>query len=470
MSDPQGRGGPRLTSASSGRRRDLYRLGEPPLAVSNPGLELDRFLRHPPSRDGAPAMGELLDRVCRTPEAEPAALYQEAYDRWEAMLRAWPGVRCRVFRVTTRMIVGLGAENVRETAITLSRPYGMPLIPGSALKGLARRMAERAGAASHPELAPRPRPGPGQGQPAPKAHTVLFGDQDLASYVTFFDAWYRPGSAAGGPLRRDVITVHHPAYYGSGGKRRDDDRYPGPWDLDDPTPVNLVSAVGEYLVAVGGPDDGGEWAHLALDLLEMGLAGWGIGAKTSSGYGRLTCVGDGCKDLDAPEQPPAKRAATQHASSSEPRDDAAPAVPTTATTTTTTTTAPPPVTTTPSPVTTTPTTTTTTQAPTTTTTTPPTTTPPPVPATSTPGQRIARSILAFPDDEVMGGVGTIVSQHWGGIVASPDGPAVANAIVERLGQSPHLAERARTRDWYKKVLAYLASLAKSRQSEEGDPT
>src|SRR5207302_10163433 len=47
------------------------------------------------------------------------------------------GAKKRIAHVKGRMIIGLGDESVLETAITLHRTYGVPYIPGSALKGLA---------------------------------------------------------------------------------------------------------------------------------------------------------------------------------------------------------------------------------------------------------------------------------------------------------------------------------------------
>nr|WP_240910782.1 type III-B CRISPR module RAMP protein Cmr6 [Thermococcus sp. MAR1] len=41
----------------------------------------------------------------------------------------------------TRLVVGLGDESVYETSIRLLRNYGVPYIPGSALKGIARSYA-----------------------------------------------------------------------------------------------------------------------------------------------------------------------------------------------------------------------------------------------------------------------------------------------------------------------------------------
>lgn len=257
----------------------LHADGGPP--VSNTGLELDRYVRET-LQPSTQAVIELYRRVA-TASSPPA--YALAYARWERTLRSLgDGTGSRVFRVRNRLIVGLGNESVRESSITLQRTSGMPFIPGSALKGLARRYAEQQAADAQDPLAPpRKRPAPPPGETlAPNAHTILFGDQDAASYLTYFDAWYVPGSAAGDrPIARDVITVHHPEYYQTGGARQ-------PWDFDDPNPNPYLSATGDYLVAVRGPD--ASWATAALDLLAGALAELGVGAKTSSGYGRLEPV------------------------------------------------------------------------------------------------------------------------------------------------------------------------------------
>lgn len=228
--------------------------------LDNPGLVLDRYQCR--TRADADAMGRLLDRVCSSP---PPPLYRDAFAEWRRTILALPGVRAQEFGARTRLIVGLGSESVRETGITLLRPYGVPVLPGSALKGLARRYAQEF-------LDPSQR----------DALRYLFGEQAMASYLTYLDAWYVPDSAPGDqPLCRDVITVHHPRYYASQGKDR------APWDFDDPNPVPFIAAQGRYLVAVLAPDAGAEWAEQALRVLTQALGDWGIGGKTSSGYGRL---------------------------------------------------------------------------------------------------------------------------------------------------------------------------------------
>src|SRR2546422_9089524 len=62
---------------------------------------------------------------------------QYAYSRWHAMMSA---MNATLFNATLdwRMVIGLGGETVLETDITLHHLYGIPFIPGSALKGLTR--------------------------------------------------------------------------------------------------------------------------------------------------------------------------------------------------------------------------------------------------------------------------------------------------------------------------------------------
>lgn len=188
------------------------------------------------------------------------AFYQAYYERWTRTLKAF-GAKMRTARVKTRMVVGLGAESVLETSITLHRTCGVPFIPGSALKGLAASYARKY---------------LGWGTKS-EEYTTLFGDTDSAGYVTFFDAMYVPGTAPHDrPLALDVMTVHHPEYY------QGKDAPPADWD--NPNPVSFVTAQGEYLLALAGPQD---WVDVAFYLLKMALAHEGVGAKTAIGYGRL---------------------------------------------------------------------------------------------------------------------------------------------------------------------------------------
>ncbi len=198
--------------------------------------------------------------------------YSRYFQRWrDSIQRLEPCTQTAEATVQGRMAVGLGAESVLETSITLHRTYGVPFIPGSALKGLAAAAAHK-----HLEDKEAWRKAGKEGKPGP-AHRILFGDQESSGYVTFHDAlWIPEGESL--PLDLDVMTVHHPEYY------RGDDVPPADWDS--PNPVAFVTAKGRYLLAVTGPDK--EWTKTAMKILTEALQNDGIGAKTAAGYGRMS--------------------------------------------------------------------------------------------------------------------------------------------------------------------------------------
>lgn len=264
----------------------------PPPRDAHAGLWLDKHIG-----DQRSEMKETRHNLVRqVADLGEPTLYAAFYARWRVTLDAWAAARpgeALVLghgRVCGRMAVGLGGESVLETAIRLHQTYGVPYIPGSALKGLARSYAlhhldeARWGAASPAfQVVFGVAPEPGD-QDEENGVTASFG----AGYVTFFDALYVPQSGVvGHPLHRDVLTVHHPDYYA--GKPN------APADWDNPNPVPFLTATGAYLIALGGP---GDWALAAYQILEKACAELGVGAKTSSGYGRLTLS----RDLKAPVQ------------------------------------------------------------------------------------------------------------------------------------------------------------------------
>jgi CRISPR-associated protein Cmr6 len=210
---------------------------------------------------------DLVKEVCALPEP---AMYEAFFQRWKAILQRDHNAVIREARVKGRMIVGLGLESVIETAVLLHRTYGVPYIPGSALKGLSASYVRQ-----HLEK---------DWQKGSSRYKILFGDTDDAGYITFFDALYIPGSGHNRQaLWPDIIAVHHQQYYQ--GKE-------APTDRDSPIPVPLLSATGNYLIALAAPDlqQSEQWINLAFQILGEALRESGIGAKTSSGYGRMEFV------------------------------------------------------------------------------------------------------------------------------------------------------------------------------------
>ena len=250
----------------SSRRQTLESLS--PHASTNAGLWLEKGL--PNVEEGGPGRQSLilgLEATIRVPGD-----YSRYFQRWrDSIQRLEPCTQTAEATVQGRMAVGLGAESVLETSITLHRAYGVPFIPGSAQKGLAAAAAHK-----HLEDEEAWRKAPKDGKPGP-AHRILFGDQESSGYVTFHDAlWIPEGESL--PLDLDVMTVHHPEYY------RGDDVPPADWDS--PNPVAFVTAKGRYLLAVTGPDK--QWTKTAMEILTEALQNDGIGAKTAVGYGRMS--------------------------------------------------------------------------------------------------------------------------------------------------------------------------------------
>jgi CRISPR-associated protein Cmr6 len=220
-------------------------------------LWLDRYL---PDHDTGSGQ-TLVSDATKIPVPDA---YHEFYLRWQAALEQGAGIVTKAATVLGRLSVGLGGESVLETAITLHHTYGVPYIPGSALKGLAANYARNRLDATAWGV-------------KSDAYQIMFGHTASAGYVTFFDALYVPDKEHDTkPLWPDVITVHHPDYYQRGNA--------APADWDSPTPIPFVTATGDYLIAIGGDP---AWVQKAFEILALALKEEGVGAKTSSGYGRM---------------------------------------------------------------------------------------------------------------------------------------------------------------------------------------
>ncbi|OLE54351.1 MAG: type III-B CRISPR module RAMP protein Cmr6 [Acidobacteria bacterium 13_1_20CM_3_53_8] len=225
--------------------------------------------------DFARQVAEIEEPSANKPDEIP--VYKRFYDSWEKTLKEELNADCRKAKVQNRMVVGLGADGVLETSVALHRTYGVPYIPGSALKGLTAAFA-------------RHYCGVDWQQDSTKGYyKIVFGTNDEAGYVTFFDALYVPNSGHDKKaLHFDIMTVHHESYYQ--GKKDDKGHHLPPADWDDPNPIPFISTTGEYLIALAAPEGCEAWLNAAHIILEEALKCEGIGAKTSSGYGRMEII------------------------------------------------------------------------------------------------------------------------------------------------------------------------------------
>jgi CRISPR-associated protein Cmr6 len=245
-------------------RRQAIDLLDEPIQFSHAGLWLSRGLSCMESEQGK----EKQNHIRQATEIPVPEIYIKAFNRWQAIVTSADTIAYWCGKLESRLFIGTGGASVLETAITLSRTYGVPVIPGSAVKGLvhayamAARKAKLENALSHEQC------------------LALFGhggdDGAESGAVIFHDAWWVPDSAKT-PLVAEIVTVHHQEYYGG--------KQDKATDFDSPIPAPQIAARGSFLFAVECGEKAG--ADYACKLLEDALQAWGIGGKTAAGYGRF---------------------------------------------------------------------------------------------------------------------------------------------------------------------------------------
>jgi CRISPR-associated protein Cmr6 len=258
---------------------------------SHAGLLLSRFLR---TVDNDGKAKRDLFRQClglfRAPNGafdDIKALYEIAYKRWAEFIKPF---KVLDLAVDGRLIAGLGIENVLEAGIALHHTYGIPYIPGSALKGVASHYCHHVWGKQNEEYrAEEVKDTDNKGNHFKRQgwiHKVIFGQTEESGHITFHDAWIQPDSLED-CLVLDVMTAHHTEYYKSQSKSGADP----PADCDAPIPVTFISVKGKFTLALSGDikDDNvnTDWIDLTAELVRQALRFEGVGGKTSSGYGRL---------------------------------------------------------------------------------------------------------------------------------------------------------------------------------------
>lgn len=286
---------------------DVFESAGPPDHV---GLAYDAWA--PVGSDGKIPDDRRADWLAKLATLPVSSDYAVSFNRWRASFQA-PGARTFELTLASRLLVGHGNSSATGVGLTVHHTWGVPVIPGSALKGVVAHYVDAIYGPDDPDTGPWEEPDEEQRKRAlyqgvtwrgkrmergPGAvYRSLFGapvaDLDklmaehgleagaVAGLVTFHDALYVPGSATDNkPYAVDVLTVHQKTYYDSQGV--------GHWpnDYDRPNPVAFLTVRPgiRMAFALSGPPD---WRDLAERLLRAALEEWGIGGKTSAGYGRL---------------------------------------------------------------------------------------------------------------------------------------------------------------------------------------
>lgn len=162
--------------------------------------------------------------------------------------------------VDWRLIVGLGSDHVQETNMTLHHIYGIPYIPGSAVKGVLRHWWLQEDFTNKEDNALKD-----------ENFLALFGGPKHRGKVQFLDAY--PDSNV--RFATDIMNPHYPKYYGGSEP---------PTDSQNPVPINFLTVEQTTFRFAFLAED-----QKLLDKLKMrfeaALELKGIGAKTAVGYG-----------------------------------------------------------------------------------------------------------------------------------------------------------------------------------------
>lgn len=206
-----------------------------------------------------------------------AKLVEAARLRWQSYVDALKGSLISMI-IDWRMVIGLGGSSVFETDMTVHPLYGLPFIPGSALKGLTRAWV----VTEKNEKTQVPGP---EGKAIALIERI-FGNQreqetQHAGSVIFFDAILMNKNFH---LTLDIMNPHYSDYYREGKPPSNDQK---------PVPVPFLTVGGQatflFAIAPRSPfkkEDESD-AQTALQWLQQALEEYGIGSKTSSGYGYM---------------------------------------------------------------------------------------------------------------------------------------------------------------------------------------
>jgi CRISPR-associated protein Cmr6 len=179
------------------------------------------------------------------------------------------------FAVRWRLACGLGGDHPTESGFTFDPVVGVPMISGSAVKGLCRRAAKMMETE------------PGLVEAFFGSEEVLQGDGGFQGDLIFYDAFPFQWPE----LCVDIVNCHHSKYYVSLGEV-DKRRVRAPLETESPIPVFFITVDQDtpFAFRLASKSDSKDHLKRAAELLEIGLDLLGIGGKTAAGYGAFNKV------------------------------------------------------------------------------------------------------------------------------------------------------------------------------------
>ena len=192
--------------------------------------------------------------------------------------------KVQTFRVKqiSNIVIGLGQISVSETSMTLHHIYGIPYIPGQALKGITRNYIINEYFEGDEVKAVKDRD-----------FTDIFGkegkslEEGSVGKIKFFDSYPVDNINC----RMDIMNNHHSKYYSKEGKLNDTES-PKPIRFmaicDTSFDINIAVKKKENKVLEGNlatEFKNKNMLEVTVECLKMALEYYGIGAKTAVGYG-----------------------------------------------------------------------------------------------------------------------------------------------------------------------------------------
>lgn len=203
-----------------------------------------------------------------------------------------------------RLAINLADSLIQNAGICLDRLFGLPYIPGSAVKGVCRHAAleelKAADSNVKPELLRIFRAVFGTAENDfskgdLKAFRDLYAakDMDQKGAMSFLPAY--PVNEA--KIVVDLTNVHYPDYYRSGRQEDQSKENPKP----NPFPAVERGAQFAFCLVLNGMDDDLKLLEHATRWLESALTVRGLGAKTAAGYGWFSIQSEVLKAIEDEE-------------------------------------------------------------------------------------------------------------------------------------------------------------------------
>ncbi len=243
-------------------------------------------------------------------DAEIALLRAKHTRRFVTLFRQAKGDRAAVLiaQLEARLAINLSDSLIQNAGISLDRLFGLPYIPGSAIKGVCRHAAlEELKAVQGNE----------QKQRLFETFQTVFGASEtdyrekgalheFRRYAGEKEQQTRRGAIDFLPaypvnqamIAVDLTNVHYPDYYRTGKETMLAKEQPRP----NPFPVVEPGARFAICLVANGMDEKPGILNVAVYWLKLALTIRGLGAKTASGYGWFSIPENGLLDLDEEER------------------------------------------------------------------------------------------------------------------------------------------------------------------------